>query len=47
MSILRPLNTFRLLKITLIVLRYGLDRMILEQEVDFGFWASYCAALYR
>ena len=36
-SILRPLNTFRLLKITRIVLRYGLDRMILEQEVDFGF----------
>ena len=38
--ILPTFHTLRLLKIARIVLRYGLDRMILEQEVSFGFWGK-------
>lgn len=34
---IRTFHSLRLLKIVRVVLRYGLDRMILEQELDFGF----------
>lgn len=42
---IRTFHSLRLLKIARVALRYGLDRMILEQDLDFGFGGRILRAL--